>query len=68
LAGLEKFRTVTLDFEGVSAIGQAFADEIFRVYRAAHPDVAIVPINMEETVKFIVDRARRPSRASEQDR
>jgi hypothetical protein len=50
---------VTLDFDRVPAIGQAFADEIFRVYRAAHPEVAVVAVNMNETVRFMVERARR---------
>lgn len=59
LAGLDKFRSVTLDFGGVPAIGQAFADEVFRVYRAAHPEVAIVPVNMNDAVRFMVERARR---------
>ena len=62
LAGLEKFRSVTLDFAGIAAVGQAFADEIFRVYRAAYPDVAIVPVNMGETVRFMVERATRTVR------
>lgn len=62
LSGLEKFRAVTLDFEGVPAIGQAFADEIFRVYRAAHPEVAIVPINTNEAVRFMMERATRSPR------
>ena len=60
LAGLDKFRSVTLDFDGVPAIGQAFADEVFRVYHAAHPEVAIVPVNMNDAVRFMVERARRP--------
>jgi anti-sigma regulatory factor (Ser/Thr protein kinase) len=59
LTGLERFRSVTLDFDHVPAIGQAFADEIFRVYRAAHPEVAVVAVNMNETVRFMVERARR---------
>lgn len=59
LTGLDKFRSVTLDFRDVPAVGQAFADEIFRVYRASHPEVAIVPVNMRESVRFMVDRARR---------
>lgn len=62
LFGLEKFRSVTLDFEGVDGIGQAFADEIFRVYRTAHPGVAVNPINMNDAVRFMVDRAARPAR------
>ena len=38
-AGLEKFNTVILDFEGVSIIGQGFADQIFRVFALSQPDL-----------------------------
>ena len=26
-------------------IGQAFADEVFRVFRREHPNVGIIPVN-----------------------
>jgi len=57
LAGLEKFKSVILDFDQVPTIGQAFADEIFRVFKNKHPDIQITPINMNETVRFWVERA-----------
>lgn len=41
LSGIDKFKVVELDFEGVPEIGQAFADEIFRVFAAAHPEVSL---------------------------
>lgn len=56
LAGLEKFKSIVLDFDKVPTIGQAFADEIFRVFKNAHPDILITPINMNETVRFWVER------------
>ncbi|MDO8518269.1 MAG: DUF4325 domain-containing protein [bacterium] len=56
LSGLEKFTSITLDFEQVPMIGQAFADEIFRVFKNKYPDIQIQSINMEEGVKFMVDR------------
>lgn len=56
LTGLEKFKSVVLDFEQVPTIGQAFADEIFRVFKNAHPDISITPINMNESVKFMIGR------------
>lgn len=31
----ERFRNIELDFKGVDEIGQAFADELFRVYARA---------------------------------
>jgi len=39
------FEEVELDFDGVVAIGQAFADELFRVFVAAHPNIRITPVN-----------------------
>jgi anti-sigma regulatory factor (Ser/Thr protein kinase) len=39
--GLEKFTTVEFDFTGVDEIRQGFADEVFRVWAAAHPDIEI---------------------------
>jgi anti-sigma regulatory factor (Ser/Thr protein kinase) len=56
LAGLENFKRVTLDFDRVPTIGQAFADEIFRVFRLKHPEVQITIINANEAVKFMVGR------------
>jgi anti-sigma regulatory factor (Ser/Thr protein kinase) len=57
--GLDRFREVVLDFRGVEGIGQGFADEIFRVWARAHPAVSLEPANMNETVAFMVERARR---------
>lgn len=57
--GLDRFREVVLDFRGVEGIGQGFADEIFRVWARAHPAVSLEPVNMNETVAFMVERARR---------
>jgi anti-sigma regulatory factor (Ser/Thr protein kinase)/biotin operon repressor len=63
LRGLERFREVVLDFRGVEGVGQGFADEVFRVWAAAHPDVSLVPVNMNEAVEFMLERARRRRRA-----
>ncbi len=56
LARIERFQNVIFDFDGVSAIGQAFADEIFRVYANNHPDIALLPVNMEPNVKKMIIR------------
>lgn len=45
-----QFRTVFLDFEGVQMVGQAFVDEVFRVFAVAHPEVRLVPIHMAPEV------------------
>jgi hypothetical protein len=54
----ERFRSVILDFTGVEEIGQAFADEVFRVFQNAHPDTRLVPVNMPASVKDMVSRAK----------
>ena len=53
----ERFKRVELDFAGVSDIGQAFADELFRVFAAAHPTIRITPINTEPAVAQMIRRA-----------
>lgn len=54
----ERFRHVILDFNGVSEIGQAFADEVFRVFQNAHPDIVMVPAHMTKAVADMVSRAK----------
>jgi anti-sigma regulatory factor (Ser/Thr protein kinase) len=57
MARVDKFREVMLDFEGVNEIGQAFADEIFRVFREANPQIHLIPINTNESVQWMINRA-----------
>jgi DNA-binding transcriptional ArsR family regulator len=54
----ERFRHVVLDFSGVAEIGQAFADEVFRVFATAHPEVLLAPINMTQAVARMARRAQ----------
>ncbi len=61
LARVEKFREVVLDFKGIKEIGQAFADEIFRVFSQANPQVHLLPINANEAVQWMIDRAKASS-------
>lgn len=60
LSGLDKFRMIVLDFDQVPGVGQAFADEIFRVFQTKHPEIKIVPENMTEAVKFMIERVEKP--------
>jgi anti-sigma regulatory factor (Ser/Thr protein kinase) len=53
----ERFRHVVLDFDGVAEIGQAFADELFRVFTTGHPHVQLTPINTSPAVANMVRRA-----------
>lgn len=54
----EKFKTVILDFSGVEEIGQAFSDEVFRVFQNSHADTKLVPANMSESIRRMVSRAK----------
>ena len=51
---LENFEEVILDFEGVEAIGQGFAHELFVVFRNAHPDTRLIPVNANDTVNMMI--------------
>lgn len=50
IARFDHFRIVILDFADIQEIGQAFADELFRVYTITHPEVELIPKNMTEQV------------------
>lgn len=54
-ANLEKFRSVVLDFEGVRSIGQAFADELFRVFARRHPGTSLEVVNASRAVRAMLD-------------
>ena len=59
LQNIEKrFKIVILDFDKVPSVGQAFADEIFRVFTKRHPEVIIQCTNMTESVEFMIERAK----------
>ena len=54
---VERFRYVILDFEGVDTIGQAFADEVFRVFANRHPEISIMAANESEQIGRMINRA-----------
>lgn len=58
LERVDRFKTVLFDFNEVEAIGQAFADEVFRVFVNRHPDMIILPINANDTVMGMINRAK----------
>lgn len=57
LSGLEAFKTITLDFNGVKTIGQGFADEVFRVWKLNHPYIEIIHKNANDNIRFMINRA-----------
>jgi hypothetical protein len=58
LARISIFKVVILDFTGVVEIGQAFADEIFRVFAAAHPEVKLDVVGANLDITNMITRAR----------
>jgi anti-sigma regulatory factor (Ser/Thr protein kinase) len=56
LIGLEKFKSVILDFKNVESVGQAFVDEIFRVFQNEHTDIDIKYVNANEEVESMIKR------------
>lgn len=57
LARFDRFKVVVLDFSGVASIGQAFADEVFRVFKGKHPEVEVVAVHASSEVKRMISRA-----------
>jgi len=58
VARLELFKTILLDFTGVPTIGQAFADEIFRVFAKEHPSLEIFPVHANSEVNRMIERVK----------
>ena len=53
----DRFRKVILDFAGVSYIGQAFSDELFRVFANDHPGIELIPVGANPEVQQMINRA-----------
>ena len=58
LARFDRFREVLLDSKNVETIGQAFADEIFRVFPAQNPQVQLVWVNANQQIAKMIRRAK----------
>jgi hypothetical protein len=61
LRGLEKFQEVILDFRKVKSIGQAFADEVFRVFPSHHPSITVHPENANPVTTMMIRHVLRSS-------
>lgn len=58
LSRVDQFESVVLDFAGVDSIGQAFADEVFRVFSRSHPNTNIVSIRANESILKSIEGAK----------
>ncbi|MCB0367566.1 MAG: DUF4325 domain-containing protein, partial [Bdellovibrionales bacterium] len=38
------------------AVGQAFVDEVFRVFKDSHPEIEIEHINANDAIEFMIKR------------
>lgn len=56
LMGLDRFRHIVLDFKNVKAVGQAFVDEVFRVFKNEHPSIKITYVHASPDVEFMIKR------------
>ena len=58
LERIDRFKTVLFDFREVEIIGQAFADEVFRVFANQYPHIELTPINANDAVMQVINNAR----------
>lgn len=58
LHNLDKFSAIELDMKDVWHVGQGFADEVFRVFANAHPDIEITARNASKVVAAMIAHVR----------
>ena len=58
MARVDRFKVVILDFTGVEVVGQAFADELFRVFENHHPDIKVKAAFANKDIQKMIRRAR----------
>ena len=58
LCRVEKFKTVLLDFRGVDYIGQAFADEVFRVFANRNLQISLIPTNTNDQISQMIQSVK----------
>ena len=54
--GLEPFDHIVLDFTGVTAVGQGFVDQLFRVWAKSHPEKQLEWRGANDAVRFMIER------------
>ena len=52
---LDKFKEVILDFDSLDWMGQGFAHQLFVVFQREHPEIKLIPINMNESITKMYD-------------
>lgn len=59
LARVDRFKIVIFDFSGIDQLGQAFADEVFRVFKKKHPEIQLYFSNTTPNVEDMIIRSLR---------
>src|SRR6266851_1011110 len=62
LARIELFTQVLFDFTNVEMVGQAFADQIFRVFQNEHPEMQLFPTHANAEIRAVINEVRRQDR------
>jgi hypothetical protein len=62
LARVELFTQVLFDFTGVDMVGQAFADQIFRVFANEHPNMQLFPTHANHEISEVIQEVQKQAR------
>ncbi|MDH3512146.1 MAG: DUF4325 domain-containing protein [Gammaproteobacteria bacterium] len=62
LHNLDKFSEIELDMRDVVSVGQGFADEVFRVFASAHPEIVIHTVNASKAIAAMIQHVSARSR------
>ena len=54
LEGLDRFKKIILDFRDVESIGLGFADEVFELWKQAHPEIELKVENANDDVMYVI--------------
>ncbi len=58
LKRFEVFEDIILNFNGIEIIGQAFADEIFRVFQQEHPDIRLNIMKANKQIEKMINHVK----------
>lgn len=54
VARFGQFKKIVLDFRGIVSIGQAFADQLFRIYQREHPEKELISIHTNKAINAMI--------------
>lgn len=54
LKDAEGYQEIVIDFRGIEFMGRGFADEVFRVFQAEHPETKITPLHASTSMMAMI--------------